>query len=308
MRRPRFLLLSLLALLAAPLLAASPAAAATGDGYRLLALDGGVFAFDAVFAGAPASDPARCAPNTTDRALPAGTCFAITSTPTGNGYWVLDGDRGKVFPYGDAQFFGEPATAFVGAPRDLVPTGAAIVATPTGKGYWVLLVNLSGAATVAPFGDAKHYGDSQTILEATSVEFRGAPVALAATPTGKGYWEVHSDGGVFAFGDARYFGGLGRLTLRAPVVGVAPTVSGDGYWLTAGDGGVFAFGDAKYAGSMATVALRAPVVGIARDSDGSGYWLAASDGGVFAFGGAAFAGSMAKVPLRAPVVGIAPER
>jgi uncharacterized protein (TIGR02594 family) len=37
-----------------------------------------------------------------------------------------------------------------------------------------------------------------------------APVAgLAATPTGSGYWEVASDGGIFAFGDAPYLGNVG---------------------------------------------------------------------------------------------------
>jgi hypothetical protein len=29
---------------------------------------------------------------------------------------------------------------------------------------------------------------------------------MAATSSGKGYWLVGSDNGVFAFGDARYFG------------------------------------------------------------------------------------------------------
>jgi len=33
-------------------------------------------------------------------------------------------------------------------------------------------------------------------------------VGMAATPTGKGYWLVAADGGVFAFGDARYLGNV----------------------------------------------------------------------------------------------------
>lgn len=33
-------------------------------------------------------------------------------------------------------------------------------------------------------------------------------VGMAATPTGKGYWLVAADGGVFAFGDAVYLGGM----------------------------------------------------------------------------------------------------
>jgi len=33
-------------------------------------------------------------------------------------------------------------------------------------------------------------------------------VGMAATPTGNGYWLVAADGGVFAFGDARYLGNV----------------------------------------------------------------------------------------------------
>jgi hypothetical protein len=36
-------------------------------------------------------------------------------------------------------------------------------------------------------------------------------VGIAATPTGKGYWLVAADGGVFAFGDATYLGNVEHL-------------------------------------------------------------------------------------------------
>ncbi len=78
------------------------------------------------------------------------------------------------------------------------------------------------------------------------------------------YWEVASDGGVFAFGDAQFYGSMGARPLAAPVVGIASTPDGRGYWEVASDGGVFAFGDAQFYGSMGARALAAPVVGIAR--------------------------------------------
>ncbi len=83
----------------------------------------------------------------------------------------------------------------------------------------------------------------------------------AATPDGRGYWLVASDGGVFAFGDARYFGSTGAIKLAHPVVSMAGTPDGRGYWLVASDGGVFAFGDARYYGSTGAIALTRPVVG-----------------------------------------------
>jgi len=76
------------------------------------------------------------------------------------------------------------------------------------------------------------------------------PVGIARTPSGAGYWLAARDGGVFAFGDAGFFGSMGGKALNAPVVGIASTPSGKGYWEVASDGGVFAFGDALYHGSV----------------------------------------------------------
>jgi hypothetical protein len=46
-------------------------------------------------------------------------------------------------------------------------------------------------------------------------------VGMAAAPTGKGYWEVAADGGIFTFGTAGFFGSMGGKSLDAPVVGMA---------------------------------------------------------------------------------------
>ena len=124
-------------------------------------------------------------------------------------------------------------------------------------------------------------------------------------PGGPGYWLTASDGGVFAFGDARFFGSTGSIRLNRPVVGMAATPAGRGYFLVASDGGVFAFGDARFQGSTGAIPLNQPVVGIARTPSGLGYWLVAADGGVFAFGDARFFGSTGAIRLNSPVVGIA---
>ena len=74
-------------------------------------------------------------------------------------------------------------------------------------------------------------------------------VGMAATPDGDGYWLVASDGGIFAFGDAGFYGSMGGHPLNQPIVGMAATPDGKGYWLVAADGGIFAFGDAAFYGS-----------------------------------------------------------
>jgi hypothetical protein len=83
---------------------------------------------------------------------------------------------------------------------------------------------------------------------------------MASAPAGKGYWLTASDGGVFAFGTAPFYGSTGALKLNKPIVGMAPTASGKGYWFTASDGGVFAFGDASFLGSAADKGPKSPIV------------------------------------------------
>ena len=68
---------------------------------------------------------------------------------------------------------------------------------------------------------------------------------MAATPDGQGYWLVASDGGIFTFGDASFYGSTGAIHLNQPIVGMAATPDGGGYWLVASDGGIFTFGDAS---------------------------------------------------------------
>lgn len=120
---------------------------------------------------------------------------------------------------------------------------------------------------------------------------QGGAMAICRTPSGRGYWICADDGGVFAFGDARFFGSMGGHELTAPVVGMAAAPKGDGYVLAAADGGVFAFGSVKYRGGMGGQRLDAPITGVELDAEGDGYWLLAADGGVFTFGATTYYGN-----------------
>jgi len=132
-----------------------------------------------------------------------------------------------------------------------------------------------------------------------------AGLASPFGPSGRAYLQVASDGGIFTFGDAGFFGSQGGKALNKPIVGIAATPDGKGYWEVASDGGIFTFGDAGFFGSQGGKALNKPIVGIAATPDGKGYWEVASDGGIFTFGDAAFSGSLGAVALNAPIVGIA---
>jgi hypothetical protein len=77
--------------------------------------------------------------------------------------------------------------------------------------------------------------------------------AVVATKSGKGYWIVAQDGGVFNYGDAGFFKSLPELgiTPNAPIVSMTPTATEQGYWLLGADGGIFCFGDALFYGTPA---------------------------------------------------------
>ena len=120
-----------------------------------------------------------------------------------------------------------------------------------------------------------------------------------------GYWSTTSDGSVYSFGGAPYFGSMGGQPLAKPIIGLTATPKRDGYWQLSGDGGIFSFGDAAFHGSTGAMTLNQPVVGMAATPTGNGYWLVASDGGIFSFGDARYLGSTGGNTM-SPIVDITP--
>jgi hypothetical protein len=113
---------------------------------------------------------------------------------------------------------------------------------------------------------------------------------------------VASDGGVFSFGDAKFYGSMGGTRLNKPVMSLAPDPDGVGYWLVASDGGIFAF-QATFFGSMGGTRLNKPVSGMVGQP--GGYLMVAEDGGIFTFGAVDFHGSLGASPPPSPVVSVA---
>ena len=69
-------------------------------------------------------------------------------------------------------------------------------------------------------------------------------------------------GRVFAFGDARFLGGVdgGALAKGETVTSMSTTRTGAGYWLFTTRGRALPFGDARFYGDMSKVALNGPVL------------------------------------------------
>jgi hypothetical protein len=101
---------------------------------------------------------------------------------------------------------------------------------------------------------------------------------------------VASDGGVFAFGDARYSGscpGIGGCSGAA--VAVMPDATGGGYWVVTVSGNVYSFGDAPELAQPGQHS--SPVTSAVRTPDGKGYWILFADGLVTSSGTAGSYGS-----------------
>jgi hypothetical protein len=170
--------------------------------------------------------------------------------------------------------------------------------------------------TVTGLTNGTTYTFTVTATNANGTGPASAPSNSAGT---HGYWMVGSDGGIFTFGSANFYGSTGNLRLVRPVVGITPTHDRGGYWLDASDGGVFTFGDGGFYGSIPGIglnpagsglphSLNAPVVGMVPSSDGRGYFMVASDGGVFAFGDAQFEGSCPGIGgCSGPAVAVMPD-
>jgi hypothetical protein len=218
----------------------------SGDGYWLVAADGGVFSFgDAKFHGSTGGIHLN-------RPI-----VGIAATRTGQGYWLVASDGG-IFSFGDARFHG--STGRMKLNRPIV----GIAATQEGEGYW--LVASDGG--IFSFGDARFHGSTG------AMKLNQPIVGMAATRSARGYWLVASDGGIFSFGNARFQGSTGNIELNQPIVDMAPSRSSKGYWLVAADGGVFCFGDAGFFGSLHDVhAPAGHTIGMATQPTGDGYWI-----------------------------------
>lgn len=252
-------------------------------GYRLLEGNGRVHTFGSA---SHRGDPAGLLG-------PTETAVAMATTSTTNGYMILT-SAGRVGSYGDA-----PAFTSTEVPLRAGEKFTTIAITPDDAGYWVF----TNQGRVVAGGTAKHHGD------ALSLSLAGEIIASVSTRTGNGYYLLGSDGGVFTFGDAVFYGSVPQVlpgvVLDCPVVGLVPTPSGGGYWMVACDGGVFAFGDAYFVGSLPGlgVAPVSPVNGMV--AYGAGYLMVAGDGGAFNFG-APFFGSLGATDLSNPITAITP--
>jgi hypothetical protein len=210
----------------------------------------------------------------------ATAALSITVIPPSHSYWLVGSDGG-IFTFGSSQFYG--STGGLHLQRPVV----GLSPTADRGGYWL----------VASDGGVFAYGDAGFVGSLPGLGFHpagsGLPNSLNAPIVGMvpstnsgGYFMVASDGGVFAFGNAKFAGscpGIGSCAGAA--VAVVPDATGNGYWVVTSTGNVYGFGDAGYFGAPGPQS--SPITSAVTTPDGRGYWILEGNGHVFAYGDAA---------------------
>ncbi|MDA8117771.1 MAG: hypothetical protein M0000_10430 [Actinomycetota bacterium] len=141
-----------------------------GQGYWLVAKDGGIFSFgNAAFYGSMGGTKLNQ------------PIVGMASDPATGGYWMVAADGG-VFSF-NAPFFGSMGGTKLNQPV------VGMASTPNGQGYW--LVAKDGG--IFTFGNAGFYGSTG------AAQLPAPVVAIQRTPDGGGYWYAGSDGAVYAF-------------------------------------------------------------------------------------------------------------
>jgi hypothetical protein len=155
----------------------------------MVASDGGVFAFNASFAGS-CPGIGGC----------SGPAVAVAPDSSGNGYWLATA-TGNVYAFGDAPYFGAPG------PQSSAITS--MVRTPDGRGYWLL----DADGQVFAYGNAAYLGSP-----AGSTGALNPATAIFATSDGDGYTVASANGSVFTYGDAANDGSMVGTHLNGAIV------------------------------------------------------------------------------------------
>ena len=232
------------------------------NGYWLVAQDGGVFAFgDAPFLGSPGAINPALPPGGSNSATPSGPIVGMAPDYAASpGYWEVSANGG-VYSFGAAGFFGSMAGRPLAAPLvGIAPTAdgggywlvgqdgslyafgdavfpgnfvgplgngavgpvqaAAITAYASDNASFAIVTNND---QVYPYGAVTtSSGSPYIVVNAGGAQIVGASTTAAGTAT-PGLWTVSSNGGVYSFGAANFFGSMGGQVLNAPIVGI------DGY-------------------------------------------------------------------------------
>jgi hypothetical protein len=175
-----------------------------GQGYFMVASDGGVFAFgDATFAGS-CPGIGGC----------SGQGVAVVPSLQASGYWLTT-NTGHVYGFGIPSY-GEPGPQ--SSPMTSMSTSIDHYSSAYNGGYFILDAN----GLVFAYGNAAN-GANRQIYSVPAGQAGGVNPATAIATARQGYsddgnWVATANGSVFAFGGAPDFGGMSGTRLNGSII------------------------------------------------------------------------------------------
>lgn len=109
--------------------------------------------------------------------------------------------------------------------------------------------------------------------------FEETPMPFTVRRQQGGHIVVGTDGGIFTYDGAPFYGSIPGLGVSATIVGGDWTPDGGGYWLLGHDGAIFSFGNAAYKGGFNALPpeVRGGRIPVGLVTKGNGYVIRAMD-------------------------------
>ena len=174
--------------------------------------------------------------------------------------------------------------------------GAGVIETYSG-GRWTAMVaplpsNFTPSDSIGAAANVVACSSAVSCAVAGAYPDPGTQQGFLDTWTGlQGYWLVASDGGIFTYGNAGFYGSAGSPPPQCARGGDGEHAEPSGLLV----GGLrwrhLQLRRRRLLRLRGGQPLNTPIVGMAATPDGKGYWLVATDGGIFGYGDAGFYGS-----------------
>jgi hypothetical protein len=172
------------------------------------------------------------------------------------------------------------------------------------------------AGTFAGLPNGARFEDGGYFFEISYTEGDGNDVGVRVVtslepdppppPPRSGYWMLRSDGGVYKFGDAHWYGEpIAAIQPGEQAVDIEPAADFNGYLVLTNRCRVFAFGSAPSPSNFSSPSLRngETCTSLSVTPTGGGYWMFSNQGRAFTQGDAVHRGDMGSVALNGPVLG-----
>jgi hypothetical protein len=154
---------------------------------------------------------------------------------------------------------------------------------------------------------------AHTFTVTANTSLHSGPASAASAPLVRpadvdSYEILTSFGGIYTFGQAKYFGNLIDHGYSGPATGLSAMPDGGGYAILTSYGALYTFGDARYYGNLLDHHYPGRAIALSYTPTGNGYVILTDAGTLYTFGDAQYYGNLVdhRYPGRAVSVSYTP--